>query len=450
MSSLVLVYPFFRLRRDRTVFRFPPLGLGYLAASARRRGFKVDLLDCTFMDRESALARLRLIKADVIGMYVMVTMQDDALWLARELRSSGAFLAAGGPLPTVYPSFFLDHFDAVAVGEGDETICELLSAREAGRALETVPGLALRRNGGELVFSGKRPLSPDLDQLPFPARDLFPNRSYVDFWKKRFGEAKTTIFTTRGCPYNCEFCSNAVFGISYRERTVENVVDEVEQVLSQGYGSVHFADDVFTLDKERVFGICREIRRRKLHLRWECLGRVDSVDLELAKAMREAGCQRIYFGIESGDDKILKLMKKKTSVSQARRAVEDAHRAGIQTGGFFIVCYPGESDETVLSTLSFASSLPLDYLSFTVPYPIPGTALYERVKASVNKNWTLPDGFFSDHVLTFDADFSEFKMKFAILKGNLQFKLRKKSGRGLSVLAGPFEAVSDALFRILK
>ena len=227
-------------------------------------------------------------------------------------------------------------------------------------------------------------------------------------------------------------------------------MDEVEQALSFGYDRIHFADDVFTLNRERVLKICDEIRRRGLRFKWECLGRVDSIDEAIANAMKDAGCDRIYFGIESGNDSVLKLMKKKITMDKARRAVHAAHDAGLTTGAFFILCYPGETDDTVLETLRFAVSLPLDYLSFTVPYPLPGTALYERVKGRILKEWEAPDGLISDHVLIFDADFSENKMKFGILKGEAQFEMKKRFGVYSFPVMKPFEILTNIMFRLMK
>jgi anaerobic magnesium-protoporphyrin IX monomethyl ester cyclase len=170
--------------------------------------------------------------------------------------------------------------------------------------------MAGRKVNGEIIFTEPCGLEPNLDRIAFPARDLFANDRYINYWRKRSGNATTTIFTTRGCPFSCEFCSNAVFGISYRERSPENVVDEVEDALSFGYDRIHFADDVFTLNRGRVLKICNEIRNRDLQFKWECLGRVDSIDEEISIAMKDAGCDRIYFGIESGNDSVLNIMKK--------------------------------------------------------------------------------------------------------------------------------------------
>jgi anaerobic magnesium-protoporphyrin IX monomethyl ester cyclase len=168
--------------------------------------------------------------------------------------------------------------------------------------------------------------------------------------------------------------------------------------------------------------------------------------------MKRAGCVRVFFGLESGNDSILKIMCKEATVEQARDAVEVFNRVGVQTGAFFILGYPGENDGTILDTVDFASSLPLDYLSFTFPYPIPGTLLFERLKGQiVFEDWNEPGGFhLIKHRLLFRSPFSENKLKFAVAKGMIQFYVRKYLGRrGYSVLGRPFERSTDAVYRVL-
>ncbi len=235
--------------------------------------------------------------------------------------------------------------------------------------------------------------------------------------------------SSRGCPFACEFCSNVVFGGSYRERSPSSVVDEVEQALALGYDRIAFADDVFTMRRERVAAVCDEIERRGLRFAWECLARVDGIDRATAEAMRRAGCRTVFFGIESGSDPILRLMSKGITAAQARKAVWAAHEAGLEVGAFFILCYPGETDETVLETLRFAASLPLDYLGLSMPYPLPGTPLRERMKGRVTGE-SRPDGsLLMNQQLTYEGEFSAAKMRFAILAGKGQFVLRRRLGR---------------------
>ena len=462
MTSVLLIYPFFRRRLDRSRFRFPPLGIAYVAAGLREAGHPVQILDCTFLTRDEAVQRARAARADVVGIYCMVTMEADCLGLARALRGRCRLLVAGGPLPTCDPEAFLPDFDAVVRGEGEQTMLEILAAQEAGVDLASVPGVACsRRNdsapgnaaapeSGAAACAPPRPLAGDLDRIPFPARDLLPNRGYIDFGRKSYGYAITTVMSTRGCPFRCEFCSNVVFGSSYRERSPRNVVDEIERALALGYDRISFADDVFTLSRRRVLEICEEIRRRGLRFPWECLGRVDAFDLETARALKAAGCFRIFFGIESGNDDILRLMNKRITTAQAESAVRAAHQAGLEVGAFFIVCYPGETNDTVLETLRFATSLPLDYLGLTMPYPLPGTALLDRVGDRVTRAWRPQEKLLVSHVLTYDGDFSAAKMRFALYKGRAQFEMRRRLGRWAPAALRLFERPTDALFRIVR
>ena len=214
-------------------------------------------------------ARLALAaQADVVGVYCMATMRDDALWFARQLRGRCELLVAGGPLPTCEPETFLADFDVVVRGEGEQTMVDVLAAHAAGADPGGVPGaVAAAAGGGAAAPSPPRPLAGDLDALPFPARDLLPNAAYISHGRRRYGYAVTTVMASRGCPFACEFCSNVVFGDSYRERSPAGVVDEIEQALALGYDRIAFADDVFTLRGERVVGAVRRDRAARPALR---------------------------------------------------------------------------------------------------------------------------------------------------------------------------------------
>lgn len=457
MTSTLLIYPHFNPSRKRSSFLFPPLGLGYVASALRENGHRVDILDCTFLEVAEARRMAEASGAEVVGIYSMASMRQEAIVFARLLRRRTHLLVAGGPEPSSDPASFLDDFDLVVIGEGEETVLELLGALKEESDLGSLRGIAYRRGqGGDLVRAGEagggavvvtegRPHREDLDSIPFPARDLFPNEDYIRYWREHFGSATTSVITTRGCPFACEFCSRSVFGTSYRERSAGNVLDEVEEVLDLGYDHIHFSDDVFTLNRERVLDICRDIRKRALSFSWECLCRVDGIDPAVAEAMRVAGCQRVLFGIESGSNAVLSLMRKRITVQKAEEAVSTARSAGLKTGAFFILCYPGETDETVLQTLRFATRLPLDYLSFTAPHPLPGTPLYERVKEEMGSlDPSRKDG------AIFCGGFSEGKVKFAKVKGEVEFNIRRHFGRGASLFVVPFEAVTDRIFGLMK
>jgi anaerobic magnesium-protoporphyrin IX monomethyl ester cyclase len=446
MTDLVLVYPYFN--DDNSIFKFPPLGLGYIASYIRNNGFSVGLVDCTFMREEEAVAKVKSLKPRVLGISIMSTMKDTGLRLARRLRSSCDLLVAGGPLPTASPEEFVSDFDLVVMGEGEETVLEILKALDAGRR-PNAEGIAYRE-GGRVVLTPLRGLRKDLDSLPLPARDLFDHVNYKNYFKKHHGYTITSMITSRGCPFDCEFCSRSVFGNTYRSLSHPMIADEVEEVMHYGYDRIWIGDDLFPMSKKLGMAIFDEIIGRGLDVRWECLCRVDVIDGEVAARMKRAGCYRSFFGIESGNDCVLRLMNKMISVDQARKAVYTVYSAGIRAGAFFILGYPGETNKTMLDTISLASSLPLDYLSFTVPYPIPGTKLHERVKQNmISDDMKKVRRGAVRHALIYRSEFSMNKLKFGILKAMAQYHLRQHLGSGYTFLK-PFEKITGCIFKALN
>lgn len=447
MTDVVLLYPYFKPRFDSSIFRHQPLGIGYLASYLGSRGYSVDIVDCTFMSETQALAAVERLQPAILGIYAMISVEKNALRLAQKLRQQCQLLVVGGPHATVDPSYFADTFDLIVIGEGEETLAEVVDAYFANRDFFSTAGVAFKKNG-DLVVNEKRPFIRDLDCLPNLARELYPNRAYQDYWRKKAGIKPVNIMTTRGCPYHCEYCSKPVFGDTYRERSVHKVMQEVEEVLRLGFDHIFFSDDCFTLNRNRVRTFCEKIKESKLDFNWSLLTRVDAVDKELAQEMKEAGCHTTFLGLESGDDKILTLMGKATTTTEARRAVRTLKEAGIRVGAFFMVGYPGESEDTILSTLRFACSLSLDYLSFTLPYPIPGTLLYERTRELQKPlNWDRPRLSLWEHRYYFSDPFSESKLKFAVGKGISQYYLNKYLGS--SLLSRCWESVTDSIFKLM-
>ena len=456
MTEIALVYPYVDPPRNKSIFRFPPLGLGYIAAHLRDEDHDVSIVDATFTGEEAAIQRAKSLHPRVVGIYSMFTMREAALRFARALRGDCELLVAGGPLPTVEPETYLNDFDAAAVGEGEQTMLEIAQGHKLGE----VNGLVYREKegrplrpgveGGDLIRTHARRVLSNLNAIPLPARDLFDNKQYIDYYKRRGEPPTTSAITSRGCPFACDFCSHPIFGESFRERSPQNMADEVEQILDLGYERVFFQDDCFTLTRGRVAKFCDEVERRGLRFGWECLSRVDSMDEETAARMRGAGCDHVYFGLESGNDRVLKIMNKSATPEMGRRAVEAARAGGLKTGAFFIFGYPGDDTESMLETLRFANSLPLDYLSFTYPYPIPGTPLYERVKDKMIEGNPEPQqkGLIQ-HQLIYYSEISETKLKFGIIKGLTLHYLRLHMGPAAPIIVKPLEVISDGVFRLL-
>lgn len=445
MTDLVLVYPYFS--SDQSIFKFPPLGLGQLASYARSHGYSVEIVDCTFMSEEEALRRVQDAKARVVGISCMSSMQDAAIRFAHKVRQHCDLLVAGGPLPTAVPAEFVDHFDLVVLGEGEDTLLEILNAQDA-KGEFNMEGIAYLKDG-KIAVTRPRALRKDLDSLPFPARDLFEH-GYKSYFMRKYGYTITSLMASRGCPFDCEFCSRPVFGSTYRGRDASKIVDEMEEIGSYGYERIWVADDVFPISKKAGLDICDEIIKRGLDPTWESLCRVDVLDDELASCMRRAGCHRIFFGMETGNERMLKLMNKRISVEQGIKAVKVAKAAGIKVGGFFILGYPSETNETLLDTIRLASSLPFDYLSLTLPYPIPGTRLYERVKGRmVLKDIKVEKHGLVKHSLIYKSEFSSSKLKFGIAKAMAQHYARSTMGSYYGFVK-PFEIITDYVFRVLR
>lgn len=449
MVDLLLIYPYFN--DDHSIFKFPPLGLGYLASYVREHGYSVAVVDCTFMKEKDAVETAKSLRPRVVGVYSMLSTVDKAIEIAKQLKDSSEMLVAGGPMPTLSPKVFLDHFDVASIGEGEETILEILESLEKGTSLSKVEGIAYKEKEGKITVTSSRPLRKCLDSLPFPARDLYEHRAYKDYFCRYHGYTITSMMTSRGCPFNCDFCSRPVFGRSYRGRSPSNIVDEMETIVDYGYDRIWFADDIFPIDKESGLSVYNEIIGRKLDISWECLCRADIMNHEIALKMKKAGCLRVFFGLESGNNNILTAMNKRLTVEQARRAVETVKSVGIKAGAFFILGYPGENDDTMLDTLRFASSLPLDYFSFTVPYPLLGTGLYEKLKDKMlTVQWKKPRLSIVKHTYLYESEFSMGKLKFGMGKAKIQSFLQDYLGSAYSFAGKPFELITDDVFRAMR
>ncbi|TMC90181.1 MAG: B12-binding domain-containing radical SAM protein [Chloroflexi bacterium] len=439
-TDVVLVYPQ-RAPVHGRHWIMPSLGLMYLSASLRQAGYTVRHIDHTFLERRDVLEQIDMLKPSVIGIYCMITMQDEALSLAAQVRDK-ALTVVGGPYPSGEPETFVDDFDLVAVGEGEETIVQIMRHLD-DRTFDDIPGLVFKRDGYVVKTQGLH-RSKDMSHLPLPYRGDIPNHEYIAYWRKHWKDATTPLMSTRGCPFRCDFCHKSVFGDLFSARPVESVVAEMREIAELGYDHVWMSDDLFTLNYRRTFELAQAIEEAHLPLTWECLSRVTHVDKPLFDQMRRAGCKRIFFGIESGDEAVLKEMKKGITPDQARAAVEACVAAGIKAAGFFMVGYLGETTDSLIRSINFSSSLPLDYVSYTIAYPLPGTGFYERVRERRQRGeWHKV----RHNRLLFNTDFSEHKLRAAILKGAIQHRLNKLHMRPA---ARAFELATDPVLRALR
>lgn len=370
----------------------PPLGLGYLASVLRERGFKVRIIDD--LVEKLSLDELfnRLKKALIVGITSTTPTFNSALKYARMIKSRlpNAFVILGGVHVTFkpYDAIRNDFVDAVCVGEGEYTLAEVAERIEEEKSLDGVRGLIWKEND-TIIDNGTREPIEDLDSLPFPAYDLMPIEKYTVLGHKL---QHFPMITSRGCPFACRYCSSSLFmGKRFRARSAENVVDEMEWLVEE-FDARHiaFSDDTFTLNKKRVIEICDEIKRRGVNVDWSCSSRVDTINEELLKKMKEAGCSAIYYGVESASPDVLEYYRKKIDLSKVKKVIEITKRVGIATICSFIIGAPYERKEDMKKTLKFALKLDPDYAQFSILTPYPGTEIYEEVKQKgllLNKNF---------------------------------------------------------------
>ena len=361
----------------------PPLGLAYLAASARQVGHAVEMLDA-FAEQlswDAFAKRLGGQHYDIIGLSGMTPVLDIIQKAAGICRAHATALILGGPHASVFRETAFAHIpelDYAVFGEGEVTFLELAAALDAGRSGDGLPGIATREGCGP-----QRERITDLDSIPFPARDLLPNHRYR--YPLTGGRVMTTLVSSRGCPYDCVFCDKSVFGCQWRCRSPENVLAEVDEVVARhGVQSIIFYDDLFTLKKDRLVAICEGLIRRQYPLSWKAEGRVDLADGEVLSLMKRAGCDALAYGVETANQHGLDWIGKKTVPDMARAAFDATRRAGIKTIGYFILGIPVETIADARRTIQFAIDLKTDYAQFSILSPLPGSRLHRE---AVAKGW---------------------------------------------------------------
>lgn len=382
----------------------PPLGISYIAAVLEQEGVEVELCDAQNLNMSfDDIARdISEFNPDIIGISCFTPNYPQAQQVAELAKhvAPEALTVIGGPHVTFTAARTLKEtpfIDVVVRGEGEYTMLDLVKAAEGELEVTAIPGISYRwRN--RFVNNPDRPFIEDLDSLPFPARHLWPEE-YISR-----GMKEVPVITSRGCPYGCVFCSTSrMAGRSFRARSPENVVNELQQVVEEyDFTRFVFNDDTFTLNQQRVLDICSEIQQRGLNITWACSARVDTVTPELLSRISEAGCNMIYYGVESGNQQILDhFIGKRITLEQAKNAIKWAHDAGIATVASYIIGFPGERldraylshlkssayqredhtrsvEGTVFESLVRAEELDSDLAQVHLLTPYPGTRIYDE------------------------------------------------------------------------
>jgi len=396
LMDLLLSHGYF-LQEDeverRVMKPYPPLGILYLSSYLKSRGVEVSIFDSTFRSKKDFFNFVDTTRPKVVGIYCNLMTKLNVLEMMKYCKSKGSVVIVGGPEPRYYAKEFVEHgADVVVRGEGELTLEELLPRlhKEGLVGLEQIPGIAYRNDVGNMVETSERAMIKDLDSLPLPDRESIQMEDYMKVWKNHHGRSSISLICARGCPYHCRWCSRAVFGETHRRRSVKNVVDEIE-LLQARYNPdmLWFADDVFTINYKWFFDFYREMKTRGFRIPFECISRADRLNEELIRCLAELGCFRIWYGSESGSQRILDAMERGVTVEQIRSVTNLAKRYGIRTGLFVMLGYPGEEVADIEATIKHLIVADADEFLTTVAYPIKGTPFYEDVRTSLieRKPW---------------------------------------------------------------
>lgn len=381
-----------------------PLGIIYLAAAAREAGHSVALIDAKAegLDLETTVDRAEQFSPDVIGISGFSNEWEpfDQLGLWVKKRMPNTLLLGGGPYASSFPEEILDRapFDYLVLGEGENTLVELLDVKAKGQHVNEVPGLAFRENG-RIKFTPPRPLIESLDTIPLPAYDLLD----MDLYSKNITASpigrrrNMTIMTTRGCPYRCIYCHN-LFGKRFRVKSPDKVLEELV-LLVERYNIRNFevCDDIFNLDRDRLLEICSRIIEERLDIRLSFPTglRGDMMDEEMIAALRKAGTVMISYAVESANPRIQKMIKKNLNLDKLNETIRNTVRQGIFTHAFFMLGFPTETEQEINMTIDFAARTKLHTASFFIVTPFKGTELWDLVPKELREQVT--EKWFSFH-----------------------------------------------------
>lgn len=386
-------YFLFEDPEEREVMRpYPPLGILYLSSYLKEAGFEVEIFDSTFRSRDGFRELVRSEKPPVVGIYANMMTRTSVLRQISVCRNAGAKVVLGGPDPANYPGEYLDRgADVVVIGEGERTLEELLP-RLHGRGrpeLEDVAGIVFR-DGDDLVRTDSRPYIQDLDAQPYPDREAIDIDRYVRVWREHHGRGSVSLITARGCPYKCTWCSHAVFGYTYRWRSVEDVADEVELILDRyDPDMLWYADDVFTIKPSWFYDYAEELEKRGIRIPFETISREDRLDEDVIETLADMGCFRLWVGAESGSQEVLDAMKRRTDAERVVELVHQLQDHGIEAGMFVMLGYEGEEMDDIEETVTRLKQARPDRFLTTVAYPIKDTPYYEEVEDRIvpEKEW---------------------------------------------------------------
>lgn len=383
---------------------YPPLGLLYVAAYAEKvEDCSVVIMDCQAegISHDILPDKLLDFRPDIVGILAMTYTLIDAVLVAKAVRSvcPKSFIVFGGPHPTIFPeeTIKIPEVDFVIPGEGEYPFAELIKTIRDKSDYNNLNGVLTKVNP---KFSAALKYIENLDDLLFPARHLINNTKYKS--PLAVNNILTTIMSSRGCPARCTYCDRPQMGKKFRMRSAEKVVEELCHCFNTyGIKEFIFYDDTFTINKQRVIDICNLIIMKNLKISWDIRARIDTVTPQMLNLLKKAGCNRIHYGVESGSQKIQKILKKNLDINKIKEIFKITKKAGIEVLGYFMIGCPDENKKDLYDTFDLIKILPMDYLHITILTPFPGTEIYKKaLEKGIFKN-----DYWREYALNPTADF---------------------------------------------
>lgn len=366
---------------------YPPLGLLYLSAYLKREGLAVEVFDSTFSSMDLLLEKLRREPPPVLGIHCNLLTKYNVLKLIDFCRRNKIIAILGGPDASTQVEEFLNYgADIIISGEGEVALTAVLKRLQSHdrHQLQDIPNVSYKDASGVIIQNARQASRHHLDEYPWPDRKAIDLNHYLDAWEEHHGQRSVSLITARGCAFTCKWCSHSVYGYTHRRRKPENVVAEIQDIIAT-YQPTHlwFADDVFTVNKRWLSKFHRLMGDAGICLPFECISRADRFDEEMAVLLKDLGCYRVWFGAESGSQRILDAMSRGVTRAEIADATRWCQKHGLQAGYFVMFGYPGEELQDIYETIAFVRDHQPDVYLTTVAYPLRGTGMFEEVQQDI-------------------------------------------------------------------
>ncbi len=447
--------------KEQQIMRpYPPLGILYISGYLEDQGIANEVFDTTFSSKKDFRSYLLDQRPPLIGIYVNLMTKINVLESIRFIKENlpDTKIILGGPEVTYSAENFLRYgADYIVIGEGEETMTELVNSlilvpagmeddvAEKVSHQRSITGIAYLEDK-KFIQTPERQKIRDLNELSTPNRKKINLHLYLDAWKKRHSKNALSVSTMRGCPYTCKWCSRAVYGLSYRRRNPDKVVEELVQIKKDyNPDSLWFVDDVFTISHKWLSTFRDELQKHNLLIPYECITRADRLSEEVILTLKETGCFRVWIGAESGSQKVIDLMDRRVDVNQVRDMIRLTRKHGIEAGTFIMLGYPGETEEDIEETIHHLKESNPDHFTITVAYPIRGTELFQEIEAiqTTKLDWSIS----TDRDVDFKRTYSRRYYDYAVARviSEVNYYKEKNRAQNLKAVKLKFKSIAAKL-----